>query len=228
MLTKQKKLSRKEIKQDKLVELYYKSQTFFEENKNKVIIYAGVLAVVVIGVILYLNYRNTQNEEAEIQLAKVIDLYDNGAYLEAIEGIQNKNVIGLKKIVDEYGSTANGETAKMYLANCYEALGKTDEALKYYKDYSGNIDIFQAAALAGQAGIVASEKKYQEAAELYLKASRVSKTNVSNGDYLLQASINFMNAGDKDQAADLLRLIKSDYKTSTAYVQVDKYLSQLN
>jgi tetratricopeptide (TPR) repeat protein len=228
MLTKQKKLSRKEIKQDKLVELYYKSQNFFEENKNKILMYAGAVAVVIIAIVLYTNYRSGQNEEAGTHLAKVMDLFDMGAYLEAVEGVQNKNIIGLKKIVQDYGSTENGEIAKIYLANSYAGLGKTDEALKYYEDYSGSIDIFQAAALAGRAGIKSAEGNYKEAAELYLKASRVSKTNVLNPDYMLQASINFIEAGEKDEAKNILQTIKTDYKTSAAFVQVDRYLSQLN
>ncbi len=87
MLTKQKKLSRKEIKEDKLVGLYYKSQSYFEENKNKIFIYLGVIAIaVIVAVILYLNYRNSQNDEAGTQLAKVMDMYDSGDYLGAIEG----------------------------------------------------------------------------------------------------------------------------------------------
>jgi len=34
MLTKHKKLSRKQIKEDKLVEFYYKSQAYFEKIKT--------------------------------------------------------------------------------------------------------------------------------------------------------------------------------------------------
>ena len=86
MLTKQKKLSRKEIKEDKLVEFYYKSQSFFEENKNKVFTYLGAVALVVIAVILFMNYRSGQNEEAAGHLSKVMDMYDMGDYLGAVEG----------------------------------------------------------------------------------------------------------------------------------------------
>lgn len=228
MLTKKKKLTRKEIKQDKLVEFYYKSQNFFEENKNKILMYAGAVAVVIIGIILYTNYRSDQNEEAGTHLAKVMDLYDMGAHLEAIEGVQNKNIIGLEKIVQNYGSTENGEIAKIYLANSYASFGKTDEALKYYEDYSGDIDIFKSAAFAGRAGIKSANGNFKEAAELYVKASKVSKTNVLNPDYLLQASLNFIEAGDKDEAKSLLQIIKEQYKTSTANVQADRYLSMLN
>ena len=228
MLTKQKKLSRKEIKEDKLVEFYYKSQSFFEENKNKIFTYLGALALVVVAVILFMNYRSGQNDDAAVHLSKVMDMYDMGDYLGAIEGKKDVKMLGLKDIVAEYGSTENGETAKIYLANSYANLGKPDEALKYYEDYSGDIDIYVAASLAGQAGYYASKNEYEKAADLYMKASKVSKTDVMNSDYMFQAAVNYFDAGDKDQAKSLLQTIKEDYKTSAVYSQVDKYLTQLN
>lgn len=228
MLTKQKKLSRKEIKEDKLVGMYYKSQSYFEENKNKIFIYLGVIAIAVVAVILYLNYRNSQNDEAGTHLAKVMDMYDSGDYLGAIEGKKDVKLLGLKEIVAQYGSTENGETAKIYLANSYVNLGKPEEAIKYYEDYSGDIEIYVAASLAGQAAYYAYKDEYEKSADLYLKASRVSKTDVLNSDYMLQAAINYFEAGDTEQSKSLLQAIKDDYKTSAAYAQVDKYLSQIN
>ncbi|HMN24307.1 MAG: tetratricopeptide repeat protein [Ignavibacteriaceae bacterium] len=228
MLAKQKKLVRKEIKEDKLVEFYYKSRNFFEENKNKVFTYLVAVAVVVIAVILYMNYKSGQNEEAAIHLAKVMEMYDQGDFLGAIEGKKDVKMLGLKDIVAQYGSTENGETAKIYLANSYANLGKSDEALKYFEDYSGDIDIYQAAALAGQAGYLSVKNEYEKAADLYMKASKVSKNDVMNADYIFQAAVNYFEAGEKDQAKNLLQTIKDDYKTSSVYSQVDRYLSQLN
>ena len=228
MLTKQKKLSRKEIKEDKLVEFYYKSISFLEENKNKVFTYLGVVALVVVAVILFMNYRSGQNEEAAGHLSKAMDMYDMGDFLGAVEGKKDVKILGLKEIVSQYGSTENGETAKIYLANSYANLGKTDEALKYYEDYSGNIDIYVAASLAGQAGYYAAKNEFEKAADLYMKASKVSKVDVMNSDYIFQAAINYFEAGDKEQAKNLLQTIKDDYKTSAVYSQVDRYLTQLN
>jgi tetratricopeptide (TPR) repeat protein len=228
MLSKRKKLTKKEIKQDKLVEFYYKSQQYIEENKNKVLIYVGAFALVVVAVIFFLNFRSSRNEEAGKLLSRVMDLYEQGAYLEAIEGKQGTNLVGLKKIVEDYGSTENGETAKIYLANAYAFLGQYDKALDYYKDYSGSNDIYKAAALAGQAGYYASKGEYEKAAELFKKAANVSEINPSRPDYLLRAGINFMKAGQKDEAKELFQIIKDDYKTSTAFAQVDRYFTELN
>ncbi|MDP2364453.1 MAG: tetratricopeptide repeat protein, partial [Ignavibacteria bacterium] len=201
---------------------------FFEDNKNKIFTYVGALAIVVVAVILFMNYRSGQNDDAGIHLSKVMDMYDQGDYLGAIEGKKDVKLLGLKEIVSQFGSTENGEIAKIYLANSYANLGKPEEALKYYEDYSGDIDIYIAASLAGQAGYYSTNNEFEKAADLYLKASKVSKTDVMNSDYIFQAAVNYFEAGDKEQAKNLLQTIKDDYKTSAVYAQVDRYLSQLN
>ena len=98
MLTKKKKLSKREIKEDKLVTTYYKVYNYFVENKNRVGMYAGGLLVVIAAIYFYINNKAENNEQAGIQLSRVMGLYDAGAYLEAIEGRQGTNIFGLKKI----------------------------------------------------------------------------------------------------------------------------------
>jgi tetratricopeptide (TPR) repeat protein len=225
MLQKKKKLSRKEIKEDKLINFYKSSVVFFEKYKNKIFNYAAVIVVVAAAVYFYLNQQSESNEKAGLELSRIMPVYAQGSYLEAIEGKQGTNIIGLKRLVEEYGGTENGETAKIYLANCYAFLGNYEEAFKYYKDYGGSIDYFQAAALAGQAGYYASKSDYKKAADLYLKASKQSDINSQNPDYLLNAGIYYFKSGDKQQAKILFNKIKDEHSTSLANREVDKYLS---
>jgi len=228
MLQKKKKLSKKEIKEDKLINFYKSSVNFFEKYKNKVFTYSGVLVIVVAVVYFYLNQKSENDQKAGLELSRIMSLYDQGSYLEAIEGRQGTNIIGLKRIVDEYSGTENGETAKIYLANSYAFLSNYDEAFKYYEDYSGGIDYFEAASLAGQAGYYAMKEDYEKAANLYLKASKQSKVNSQNPDYMLNAGIYFLKIGQMDESKILFNKIKEDYATSLAYREVDKYLSMIN
>lgn len=228
MLQKKKKLSKKEIKEDKLINFYKTAVVFFEEYKNKIFTYAGVLVVVAAAVYFYVNQKAETNEKAGLELSRIMTIYDQGSYLEAIEGKQGTNIIGLKRVVEEFSGTENGETAKIYLANCYSFLGNYDEAFKYYDDYSGSIDYFKAAALAGQAGYYASEGDNEKAANLFLQASKISKINSQNPDYLLNAGINYLKVGDKEEAKILFDQIKEDYTSSLANKEVDRYLSLIN
>ncbi len=228
MITRKKKLSKKEIKEDKLVSFLYKIESFYEENKRRIFTYGAVFAIVVVAVYYYMGQQREQNEKAGLELSRVMNLFDSGSYLEAIEGRQGTNIIGLKRIVEEYGSTENGETAKMYLANAYSYLGNYDEAIKYYEDYDGDIDVLKASAKAGMAGYYAAKQDYKKAAELYKEASSVTDINPQNPDYMLDAAVNYIKTGDKEESKVLLNKIKDDYRTSNAYKEVDKYLALAN
>jgi tetratricopeptide (TPR) repeat protein len=227
MSTDNKKLSKKEIKEDTLVTAYYKFIGYFSENQKPLLIAAGVFVVLVAAIFLYKSHQSANNELANVELSRVMNVYDAGVYPEAISGRRGTNVIGLQKIVDEYGSTKNGEIAKVYLANSYFMLGKFDLALKYYKDYSGSNDTFEATALAGQASCYEALNDNEKAADLYKKAASVSESNVLNPDYLLKAGIDYMQLGKKSDAKELFEKIKKDYSTSASFREVDRYLSQL-
>ena len=228
MIQKKKKITKKELKQDTLFTFIGNAETFIEKHKNRLLAYAGIIVVIAAAVYFYLNHKAENNEKAGLELSRVMSLYDKGAYLEAIEGKQGSNIMGLKKIVAEYDGTENGETAKIYLANSYAFLGNYDEAIKYYEDYSGSIDYFKAAALAGRAGYSASKQDYEKAADLYLEASRISGINAQNPDYLLNAGIYYLKTGNKEEAKVLFNKIKDEYTTSIAYREVDKYLALIN
>jgi len=227
MLTGKKKLSKKEIKEDKLVTAYYNFIGYFTENQKPLLIAAGVFVVLVAAIFVYKIHQNSNNEKAGIEMAKVMSLYDAGAYADAIDGKKGTNIPGYRKIVDEYGSTNNGEIAKIYLANSLFYLGKFDEALKYYKDFSGSNEIFEATALAGQAGCLESKDDNEKAADLYKKAAFVSETNSQNPEYMLKAGIDYLKVGKKAEAKELFEKIRKDFAQSTAFRDVDRYYQQV-
>jgi len=228
MIYKKKKLSKKEIKEDKLVSFMFKIEHYYEKYKSKLMLYGGILIVAIAAAYFYINKQDELNNRASLELSRIMDIFDSGSYLEAIEGRQGTNIIGLKRIVEEYGSTDNGETAKIYLANAYSYLGNYEKAFKYYEDYSGSIDIYKASALAGMAGYYAAKNEYKKAADLYKNAANIVEVNAQNPDYLFNSALNYFNAGDKDEARILFEKIKEDYGTSNARREVDKYLALVN
>jgi tetratricopeptide (TPR) repeat protein len=227
MLQKKKKLSKKELKEDKLVTFVNKSTSFYEEYKNKIFTYGAIVVVAIAAVYFYINQKTEENLAAGIELSRVLQLYEQGSYLEAIEGREGSNIIGLKKIVEEYGSTENGETAKIYLANAFSYLGNKEEAIEYYEDYNGSIDYLKAASLAGRAGYHASLGEYEKAADLYLSAAKVTKLNAENPNYLLNAGIYYLKIDNEEEAEALFNQIKDDYANSAANREVAKYLAQI-
>ena len=104
MLAKKKKLSKKQIKEDKLVTSYVKVVKFFEDYQQKIYIAAGAIAVIVVAIILYINKKEEDNIAATTELARVITIYESGAYQEAIDGRPGTNITGLQYIVDEWNN----------------------------------------------------------------------------------------------------------------------------
>ncbi|MFH1194577.1 MAG: tetratricopeptide repeat protein [bacterium] len=228
MLAKKKKLSKKQIKEDKLVTSFYNTKEFYEKYKSKIFMIVGAIAVVVIAIVLYRNKIADDNMNAATKLSEVMSLYESGLYKEAIEGQPGTKVMGLAKIADEYGSSENGELAKIYAANSYYYLGKIDQALEFYDDYSGSNAQLKATALAGQANCFENKKDYEEAAKYFYEASFVDELNPLNAEYLLKAGINYLNLKNNEEAKKTFELIKEKYPKAPVIADVERYLALVN
>ena len=223
MLAQKKKITKKQLKEDSLVTFYYKAVKYFEDNMKPILIIGGSVIVLAVLVYLYSVKLKNDNEKAALELSRVVSLYEMGNYQEAMDGKKGTNVLGLKQIVDTYGSTENGEIAKVYLGNSYLYLGKIDKAYEYYDDFSGDSPIYKASALAGVAGYYEYKKEYEKAAEKYKEAAFISKENASNPQYLLSAVINLIKVKNNAEAKELIDKIKEEYKTSDVMREIDKY-----
>lgn len=228
MLAKRKKLTRKKIKEDKLVASYAKVLDFYEEYQSKILMGLGALAVIIVVVVLYTSKVAEDNRLATTELSRVMSLYNSGAYTEAIDGRPGTNLTGLKDIVENYGGTEQGETAKIYLANSYYFLEDYQTALNYYNDYSGGNDLFKAASLAGMGNCYSALGEFEDAADYFKKAASVSNSVPMNSEYLLDAAKYYIEIGEKEEAKNILNKIKDEYGNSTASKEVPRYLAQTN
>ncbi len=228
MLAKKKKISKRHIKEDKLVTTYVNAKEFYETYQQKIFIGAAALAVIIVAVLLYANKMEENNAKAANELSKVIPLYNTKLYQQAIDGNPANNIIGLKKIVDEYGSTDQGENAKIFLANSYYFLGEIDNALKYYEDYSGSVATFKATAYAGMAACYEAKDEFELAAEYYSQATYVTKENPQIPNYLYRAGVNYYKTGDKETAKKFFMTIKNDYSKSDYVAQAENYLELIS
>ncbi|MCL4548126.1 MAG: hypothetical protein M1495_06115 [Bacteroidetes bacterium] len=227
MLEKRKKISKKQIKEDRLVTTYYEAITFYQKYQSKILIGIAAVALVVVAIVLYSNKKASDNMAAANLLGKVMPLYEAENFKEAIDGQKTGNIAGLKEIVDKYGSTNQGNVAKIFLGDCYAMTGNNDEAYKMYDDYSGSNPLFKATALAGKAACLEVKKEFDKAADLYKDASKISKENPSNSEFLLKAGIDLIQAGKKSEAKTIFETLKKDYKNTTEAYESDRYLIQI-
>jgi tetratricopeptide (TPR) repeat protein len=228
MLQPKKKISRKELKTDALITSYVKATTFYEENK-KYLSY-GLTAVVVVAaaVFFYLKDQSAQDEKAATELAKVYSFFDNGQYQIAIDGVRERNIIGLRAIVDEYGRSHSGNLARFYLADAYYHLGRYDEALREYDEFSPEGQLLTVSRSAGMGACYEALGNYREAAGSFEKAATSSPSDMNAAENLNNAARNLVAAGDKDRAIDLYKKLKKNHPTTTFGREADRYIAQLS
>lgn len=227
MIGKKKKLTKKELQEDTLVTSFYKTQEFVEEYKQKLIIGIGALAVLILAITWFVNKKSEDNLLAAAKLSQIIHAFEQGQFQKAIDGEPGTQLEGFKSIVDEFGGTEQGELAKIYLANSYYSLGKYDDALEAFSDYSGDSKIHQATAYAGMAACLEMNKDFGKSADYYKKAANYYILKSQSSEFLLNAGINYIKSGQKQDAKEVLEMIKKDYKTTNAAREVEKYLSQI-
>ncbi len=228
MLAKKKKITRKAIKEDKLVTSFYEFQDFYLKYQKQILIAVGAIVIIVLAFVIYQNKIDTENQEASVALARIMPSYKANNFKEAIEGKAGTNIVGLKQIAEDYGSSENGETAKIFLAHSYYMLSKFDDALQVYKDYSGSIDLLRSTALAGAAACYEAKGNLEKAADYFRDAAFVTKTNPQNANYLLMSGMDYHRIGKNEKAKEYFNIIKKEYPKTEIGKKIENYLAIVN
>ncbi len=228
MLRPKKKISKRELKEDTLVTWYVNVTTWYEKQKKNISIAVTVLAVAIIATVVYVKNRSDNNERAMAQMGDVYALFDSGQYQAAIDGIPERNIPGLKSIVENYGSSPSGELARFYLANAYYQIGRYDEALRQFEDFSARDEMLTVSRYAGIAECYEAKGAYKEAAENFEKAATKHAKDVNAAENLNNAARNFGLFGDKEKAIELYKRLKKNYPTSVYAREADRFIMQLS
>jgi tetratricopeptide (TPR) repeat protein len=212
---------------------YEDSREWFAHNQKIVIGGVIVLLAIVGGLWWWSTQKQAQEEQAATYLSRILPVYLNGEFRQAIDGdtkhkIQGEPLYGLRYLVTEYGSTDAGNRASLALANSYYYLGQYDSASQYYDDASSDYPIAKAAIEAGKASILEHKGNKQEAAKLFESAAKRDKDNPLNADYTLSAARDRQAAGERDEAIRLYRTLLEDFPGTQFDDAAKRALMQMN
>ena len=100
-----------------------KVEQFVENNKKTVLYVVAAIVVVICGVFAYKNlYLDKQQDKALAAMWPAENQFRIDSFHIALYG--NENVTGFIDIVDEFGSTKAGNTARYYAGCCAMRLGE--------------------------------------------------------------------------------------------------------
>lgn len=214
MVKQQRRISKKEIKQDELLEFLYKGERFVRRN-TKLLSYVGIgiVAVVVIGLLMY-NSRQNAEQQMAAALGAAQPLFDQQNYEQVIQE--------LEPAVNQYSGTENAGIGVFYIASSHFRLEEYEQAKEYYQEYLNKYDndpVLGAAAQAALGDIARHGGNPGDAMEYYRKASRRAPHKFLVQKYSLEAARSAIGAGETQQARKLLtgllesEEIQSGYRT---------------
>lgn len=210
MLKPRKKMTRKEIKQDRFVETAMMTRAYVEENYKTVFSITGVIFGVILLIIVW-TFLHSRSKEASASLLGQAQLeYQNMNY--------SKSKELLTRLLDEYSSTDAVDQANFLMANLYFQDNKITEAKNYFEEfldsYTGS-EILLSSGYAGLAACLERENNYREAAAFYKRAQEKAPDFVEAANYLYLAGRNFIRAGQLDKAQEVFNLLVKQYEKSS-------------
>ncbi len=212
-----------------------KAEAFFEKNAKWII--AVICALILVSVCLWLFNKCQGDKEIEAQnaIATAQKAFSEDQFEEALNGNKaDVNSKGLLKIIDEFSGTKTANLAKLYAAICYIKQDKTDEAIKYLKDFDTAKDNSISPIALEMLGnsLITKGDKEGGAAKL-IEAAKAADNESLSPVFLRQAAIIYEDLKQNDKALELYEQIKSKYPQSAMCqgdengTQIDAYIESL-
>jgi TolA-binding protein len=211
------RLTKKELKQDKLVEFTVMAEKFYAERKNLVLGLAAAIVVVIVGIIVLRNTFQSARLEKSYDLTLAKMQYGAGKLDEAKPGFE--------KVMREGGSAA--AEAKYFLGRIAFEKGNFTQAAEEFKDFLKNYssdEELDCAASSGLAATYEAQGNDAEAAKAFEDIGMKYPRNSYATQALYQASRLYIKLNEKDKAIHVLETIRDKYPESSIVAQVRRDL----
>ena len=222
MLKPRKRLTKKQIKEDKFVTYYFKAQDFVSQNSRYIMWALIGIPVVIFASFILSNIQQKKEQSANIELSKGRIDYFAENYESAIST--------LNKLVENYGGTKKGKKGLYYLANAHFLSKDFDEAERNFRkflDESNDRDL-RVSALAGIAACQEERGDFSAAAETYKEAAEQYEDGFMAAQNLYDSARCFSLSGKTREAAGILTKLIENYSSSQIKNEAEILLAELN
>jgi TolA-binding protein len=216
-----RKLTKKELREDKLVNFAAKAEHFYNENKNRVLGAVIVIVVLIVGGILIqkMSTGSRLTESYDLTVAKMA--FGQQQYDQARGGLES--------VLANYSGDVAAE-AKYYLARIDFEQGNYALAETGFRDYLNSFsgsDYIDCAVEAGLAASLEAQQKYAEAASGYEAiADHFPKLPYAT-EALVEAGRVYMQIKQDDNAVRVLQKLVKDYPESASAAKAKQDLNRL-
>lgn len=196
---------RGELRKDAATTLFARLQVAYSQYRRQINGGAVAVAVLVCAILGFRYLQGARASQAEEALGAIILVYESGDYRSALEG--SGIAAGLLDIIDRYGSTPSGKLARFYAGDALFRLGDYEQAAELFEGVADMNNMIGASALAGEAADAEAGGEYVRAADLYRKAALAGENPIWSPGYLFAAARSLEQAGDLQEAEEVLLVI---------------------
>ena len=200
-----RRLSKKQLKQDKFVSTTFEMAQFAKEHARKVIVASIALVILLVGSLYYWNYRSHLEIRAANLLMGAQAAYDAGNYQLAITD--------LEKFEAEFSGTKRADEALFVLANAHFRTASYDSARtvlqRFVSRYSDDSP-FSSQAYYLLGCTLENLQAYADAASAYLRAADCARFDYERARFRMAAARAFHEAGRDDEAEGQYRRVLDD------------------
>jgi TolA-binding protein len=221
-MSPKKRITKKEIKEDKLVTFAFRVNELFQKYTNQFLIGVGILVAVGILIYFFLNSRANQAKEAGTLLGQ--------ADLELRAGNVQQSVSGLDMIIRRFPGTKASKRAIFLLGNAYFQSKEFELAKTAFEKYlsQGKEPMLVASAQAGIAQCYLEMGNLPLAGENFLKAASISSEDFIKRGYLFEAAWVFSKTEQREKAKEIYRELLDKFPQSTQAQQARLNLAELS
>ncbi|MCF7886640.1 MAG: tetratricopeptide repeat protein [Candidatus Marinimicrobia bacterium] len=223
MLKPKKKIKKREVEKEPLVERVEKVEEFITNNSKLVTGLAVGLVVVVLVVILMFRSKAKANRQASGELGI--------AELSLARGDTSDAVLRLEDITAQYPGTNSASFAYALLGKIALSRGNYIEAEDYFNNYlkeNKKKDIFTVQVLNNLANCYYIQGDYSAAAQKYLEAAELSPYAFQKNSSLLNAAQCYLKSSELERVQELVSRIKNNKpKENEIKTKLDQLENQL-
>lgn len=202
-----------------------KVEQFVEQNKKVVLCVVAVIVLLICGFFAYKNlYLNKQQDKALAAMWQAEAQFRADSFHIALYG--NENVTGFIDVVDEFGSTKAGNTARYYAGCCAMRLGEYETAIEYLEDFSCDDPIVEPLAFGLLGDAYNETGDFAKSVKYYKKAAKVAGHELLSPRYLMKAGMTLEKMEKYSEAVEVYQSLKKEYSGSPEASSVDKYITR--
>lgn len=207
-------------------EVYSKTERYVDENRNTILIVAGLLIALFVGYFAFTRlYLMPKNEEGMNLLWKAEYWYEIDSLDKALVG--NESYYGFEFIADEYSGTQAGELSSYYTGIIHMKQGNYGLAIEFLKDADLDDELTSAVAKGAIGDCYLELGNYGDALSYFNDAISASDNLLTAPIYLKKAGLVHIENGDFDKALANFERIKEDYPSSSEARSIDSYIARV-